>query len=73
MDEAQPIIELIDELGQPVHIVGHSYGGAASLSRLLRSALGTWRAWRSRFLILAALASMQADRFVGSCSAPWSA
>ena len=31
MDEAQAIIELIDELGQPVHIVGHSYGGGVAL------------------------------------------
>jgi pimeloyl-ACP methyl ester carboxylesterase len=30
-DEARPIIELIDELGGPVHLVGHSYGGGVAL------------------------------------------
>lgn len=30
-DEAQPIIELIDELNGRVHLVGHSYGGGVAL------------------------------------------
>ena len=30
-DEAAPIISMIDALGRPVHLVGHSYGGAVAL------------------------------------------
>jgi pimeloyl-ACP methyl ester carboxylesterase len=30
-DEARPIIELIAQVGQPVHLVGHSYGGGVAL------------------------------------------
>jgi len=31
MDEARPIIEMIDALSAPVHLVGHSYGGGVAL------------------------------------------
>jgi len=31
MDEARPIIEIIDALSVPVHLVGHSYGGGVAL------------------------------------------
>jgi len=30
-DEAAPILRLIDSLGTPVHLVGHSYGGGVAL------------------------------------------
>ena len=30
-DEAQPILDLIDALARPVHLVGHSYGGGVAL------------------------------------------
>jgi len=30
-DEAAPIHELLDRIGAPVHLVGHSYGGAVAL------------------------------------------
>ena len=30
-DEARPIVALIDELEAPVHLIGHSYGGAVAL------------------------------------------
>lgn len=30
-DEAAPIVSMIDALGRPVHLVGHSYGGAVAL------------------------------------------
>ncbi len=30
-DEAAPIIDLIEEVGRPVHLIGHSYGGGVAL------------------------------------------
>jgi pimeloyl-ACP methyl ester carboxylesterase len=30
-DEARPIIDLIERVGRPVHLVGHSYGGGVAL------------------------------------------
>jgi pimeloyl-ACP methyl ester carboxylesterase len=30
-DEASPIVSMIDSLAMPVHLVGHSYGGAVAL------------------------------------------
>jgi pimeloyl-ACP methyl ester carboxylesterase len=30
-DEAGPIIELIEQAGRPIHLVGHSYGGGVAL------------------------------------------
>jgi pimeloyl-ACP methyl ester carboxylesterase len=30
-DDAAPVVEIIDALGAPVHLVGHSYGGAVAL------------------------------------------
>jgi pimeloyl-ACP methyl ester carboxylesterase len=30
-DEAAQIVELVDYIGRPVHLVGHSYGGAVAL------------------------------------------
>lgn len=30
-EEAEPIIEVIDRIGTPVHLVGHSYGGGVAL------------------------------------------
>jgi pimeloyl-ACP methyl ester carboxylesterase len=30
-EEAAPIVELLNGLGEPVHLVGHSYGGAVAL------------------------------------------
>ena len=30
-DEAAAIVSMIDALGRPVHLVGHSYGGAVAL------------------------------------------
>lgn len=35
-DEAQPILDLIDILATPVHLVGHSYGGGVALHIALR-------------------------------------
>jgi pimeloyl-ACP methyl ester carboxylesterase len=30
-DEARPVVALIDEMDAPVHLIGHSYGGAVAL------------------------------------------
>lgn len=30
-DEAAPVVDIIDRLGTPVHLVGHSYGGGVAL------------------------------------------
>lgn len=35
-DEAAPLIDAIDKTGGPVHLVGHSYGGAVALHIALR-------------------------------------
>jgi pimeloyl-ACP methyl ester carboxylesterase len=37
-DEAAPVIDLIDRLDGPVHLVGHSYGGAVALRAALARA-----------------------------------
>lgn len=35
-DEAQPILDLVDALATPVHLVGHSYGGGVALHIALK-------------------------------------
>jgi pimeloyl-ACP methyl ester carboxylesterase len=45
-DEAAPIIETIDRIDSPVHLVGHSYGGAVALAVALA------RPWRIASLAL---------------------
>ena len=36
LEEARPILKFVDELDEPVHLVGHSYGGSVALKVAMR-------------------------------------